>query len=196
MNQTQTLSSDFLDALEQAACWRLMGVLMECPDRGWLEEVGSLAREIADPLLRQAAAAAAAASDGSYLKIFGPGGRVSPREAAYRGMRDPGSVLADLNRFYKAFAFCPRIDEPPDHIATVAGFSGFLCTKEAYAVTRENLEALAITRNARKLFSESHLEGFVDQLAQRLSALPDVPAYMIQTAAALESRVESRLPVI
>jgi len=51
------------------------------------------------------------ASEAAYLRIFGPGGRVSPREAGHAGFRDPGWI-ADLARCYGAFGYASRAEDP------------------------------------------------------------------------------------
>jgi len=115
------------DTLRQAAEWRLLGLLFERPREGWKREVEALRVEVADPEIRIAAELAGQeGTEGIYLALLGPGGAVSPREVTYRGMQDPGHILADIEAFHEAFAFHPDTEEPPDHLAVEAGFSGIL----------------------------------------------------------------------
>jgi len=159
------------ELLQQAAAWRLLGLLFERPRAGWLEEVEGLCREVLDPEIAAAASAAQGeASEGLYLALLGPGGPVSPREVSYRGMEDPGRLLADIEAFYQAFAFSPQTEEAPDHLSVEAGFLGYLCLKEAYAQVRGNDEEAEVAARASAKFREAHLSTFAWAVAERLQA--------------------------
>lgn len=170
MTEPATLAGPRIqELLSEAAAWRLLGLLFERPRQGWLEEVESLGREIRDPEITAAVdAAREEASEGLYLALLGPGGVVSPREVSYRGMNDPGQILADIRAFSEAFAFQPETEEPPDHLAVEAGFLGYLTLKEAYARARGNDEEAVVAAQAATRFREEHLATVVWSLADRL----------------------------
>jgi hypothetical protein len=155
-------------AAEEAVLLRLLGLLFERPKRGWAEEVRSLIPEQADERLGAIAARAATVTEGEYLAALGPGGFASPREVAYRGFADPGRLLSDLSAIYGAFAFHPRAEDPPDHVAVEIGFAGYLAMKEAFTITAGDEEGAARTREGRALFLEAHLRPFAAGLRRRL----------------------------
>jgi hypothetical protein len=156
-------------ALATATDWRLLALLFERPHAGWGAEAAALGRAVQDAALAPAAAAAAEASAGTYLRLLGPGGGISPREVAYRGREDPGALLADIAAFYRAFAFHPCSEDPPDHVAVEAAFVGYLWLKEAYALACGDAGAAAISATARARFVEAHLRYFAAPLAERLA---------------------------
>lgn len=164
------MSRDGAGAIAEAARWRLLGLLLERPRAGWHAEVARLAAEVADPGLVTLAGAAREASEGAYLRLLGPGGAVSPREVAYRGLEDPGWVLADVARFYEAFAYRPRAEDPPDHVAVEAGFVGYLLLKEELARSAGDGEAARTTGAARAAFLGRHLAALAAPLARALDA--------------------------
>jgi hypothetical protein len=155
--------------VREAAAWRLAGLLLERPVPGWRETVERLAREVDEPGLRAAADASRHAVEGHYLALLGPGGPASPREAAYVGLGDPGRTLAEVRAFHEAFAFMPRSEDPPDHIAVSAGFVGFLRLKEAYARGEGDEEAARTVREARERFEREHLRCIAGPLARKLA---------------------------
>lgn len=160
-----------LSMLREAAEWRLRGILLERPAEGWRSEIATLAAETGDESLRRLAQRRLAeASEGEYLAALGPGGTASPREAAYAGLRDPGWILADLARFYEAFGYRPRAEEPPDHVAVEVGFVAYLWLKEVFARERGEGEAAATTRAARERFLAEHLAELAVPLARKLEA--------------------------
>jgi hypothetical protein len=176
-----------MNALAAAAEWRLLGLLFERPRPGWHQEITALAAEIRDPELLEAAAASVSAHESEYLDVLGPGGSVSPREVAYRGREDPGAIVADVSAFYAAFAFHPRAEDPPDHVAVEAGFAGYLCLKEAYASARGNGEAANTAAAARARFTAEHLRFVAAPLGARIAGLSPVP-HLLLAAAALVQR--------
>jgi hypothetical protein len=156
--------------LAEAAAWRLLGLLLERPREGWRREVESLARECCDPDLAAAVdAARGEASEGLYLAILGPGGPVSAREVSYRGMEDPGRILADLEAFYEAFAFSPRTEEAPDHLAVEAGFVGYLRLKEAFGRAQGADEKAATAAAAASRFLADHVSSCAQPFAERIA---------------------------
>lgn len=176
------------DALAEAARWRLAGLLFERPREAWREEVESLAGEVDDEGLRAAAAAARDATEGDYLALVGPGGAVPVREVAYREGRDPGWLLADLRRYYEAFAYAPQAEDPADHFAVEAGFVGYLWLKEALARSNGASEVAAVTIEAREQFVADHLAGVLPMFARRLAAAGD-RSHLGTAAAAIATRV-------
>lgn len=157
--------------LRQAAEWRLLGLLLERPRDGWPADVEALAGEVSDPEIKVAAGRAREeATEGAYLALLGPGGVVSPREVSYRGMEDPGHVIAGIMAFYEAFAFHPETEEAPDHFAVEAGFLGYLCLKEAYARARGKGGQAELAAEAAASFREAHLATFAGPVAGRLEA--------------------------
>jgi hypothetical protein len=155
--------------LEQAARLTLLGLLFERPTTAWREKVERLAAEIRDDGLCGIARKAAASTEGSYLAMLGPGGRVSPREVYYRGAEDPGSLLADVSAFYRAFAYAPKTEEPTDHVAVEVGFLGYLRLKEAYAASLGMDEAVRTTREAFERFAAQHLRIWSEPLSRALA---------------------------
>jgi TorA maturation chaperone TorD len=131
--------------------------------------VDELSREFSDPeLIAATDAAREEAAEGLYLALLGPGGVVSPREVSYRGMEDPGRILADLRAFYEAFAFNPRTEEAADHLSVEAGFLGYLRLKEAFARTRGEEEKAVIAADAASRFRTDHLAAYAQSFAERV----------------------------
>jgi len=182
------------ELLREATAWRLLGLLLERPRDGWRQELEMLGREVADPEIKAAAdAAREAANEGLYLALVGPGGPVSLREVTYRGMEDPGRIIADISRFYEAFAFQPETEEAPDHLAVEAGFVGYLCLKEAFAHTRGNAEEAEIAAKAAIRFREEHLSTLAWPVADRLAEAD--ACHLPLAAAALARRAGPRRDV-
>jgi hypothetical protein len=177
------------EALREAARWRLAGLLLERPRAGWHEELVQLATEVGDDELTAAAATAGLASEGAFLAVLGPGGFASPREAAYCGLRDPGWLLADIGRYYEAFAYHPRAEDPADHVAVEVGFVGYLLLKEALASASGDTDAAEVTADARRAFIAEHLAPLVTSLAERVEPFGD-------HLAAVTSWLRTRLPAV
>jgi nitrate reductase assembly molybdenum cofactor insertion protein NarJ len=148
---------------------------LERPRNGWYQEIQKLSAEVSDTQLCGCASQANQASEERYHQLFGPGGAISPREVSYSGFEDPGRLMAELNAFYRAFAFEPRREESVDHLSVEAGFVGYLLLKEAYSHMREDDESAAITRSARRRFMEEHLQRCTRGMSERLS---DAPGYL------------------
>lgn len=174
--------------LRASASWRLLSLLFERPREGWSADVASLASLVDADDLREAASHAAEVDEGAYLRWLGPGGPASPREVAYRGWEDPGRVLSDLATFYDAFAFKPRAEDPPDHVAVLAGFVGYLWLKEGYAAQCGREEEVHLTAEARGKFAGEHLRPLAGPLLRKLAA-SGAPAVWELAAAALVRRV-------
>ena len=184
-------SPQILELVEQAAGWRLIGLLLECPTGDWQSQIAALAAEVADVTLREAAAACAQeAGEGLYHTTFGPGGPAAPREVSYRDGLLFGKVLAEVRGYYEAFAYRPSAVEAPDHVAIEAGFVSYLRLKEAYALTRGAAEEAEITAQAARDFIAEHLAWLAEPLAHALACSGVV--YLTQAGAALLARVGPR----
>ena len=162
--------------LREAAEWRLLGLLFECPSPQWHAQVDSLAAEVTDVELKAAAdAARQEAGEGLYHSIFGPGGPAPGREISYRDWVQPGYLLSELTSYYDAFAYHPdqaanqaAIVEAPDHVAVETGFVAYLRLKEAYAELNADGEHAAVTREAAQQFINDHLSAMTEPLARSL----------------------------
>ena len=186
--------------LMEAAEWRLLARLFECPGAEWEADLRQLAGEIRDEDLRAAATLAIAAppSPGQYHSLFGPGGPAPAREASYRESLELGSLMSELAVYYEAFGYAPAAEEPPDHVAVEAGFVAFLTLKEAYAVANAEGDHAAVTAAAAARFRADHLANLAAGLAR---ILEDAPLdYLARAARVLTSRAgpaprSSRLPM-
>ncbi|MGE0815364.1 MAG: molecular chaperone TorD family protein [Vicinamibacterales bacterium] len=186
--------------LRDAAAWRLLGRLFECPSESWRADVTALAAEVRDADLAGAAASALdEASEGLYHSLFGPGGPAPPREVSYHDTLELGSVMSSLAGLYEAFGYRPALLESPDHVAVEIGFVAFLRTKEAYAVMAGDAEHQAVAREAADGFQARHLANVADRLAAHLVEAP--VEYLRTASRVLARRVGPRpgpklLPVI
>ncbi|MGB7201500.1 MAG: hypothetical protein WBD16_04450, partial [Pyrinomonadaceae bacterium] len=125
------------ELLRDAAEWRLISLLFDCPKGDWFKQVDELGRQVTDKKLKKAAKAARKeGSEGLFHSIFGPGGPAPGREVSYRSWVEPGYLLSELSGFYNAFSYHAGSGEVPDHIAVETGFIAYLRLKELYA--REN----------------------------------------------------------
>jgi nitrate reductase assembly molybdenum cofactor insertion protein NarJ len=177
-----------IDLLNEAAEWRMISLLFECPVGDWIQNVRKLAGEVADPELKKAAEfAETQAGEGLYHAIFGPGGPAPAREISYRDWVQPGYLLSELAAFYDAFSYRPESQEVPDHIAVETGFIAYLKMKEAYARECENQENVEITSGASKTFIDEHLTKVSERIATTLAA--SEIDYLQLASAALFNRV-------
>ncbi|MBK8150907.1 MAG: molecular chaperone TorD family protein [Acidobacteria bacterium] len=162
--------TDVTELFGEAAEWRLISLLFECPVGDWQAQVTGLAAEIADPQLKSAAEfAVKEASEGLYHSIFGPGGPAPAREVTYRSWVQPGYLLSELNAFYDAFGYQREMRETPDHIAVETGFMAYLKMKEAFAQVTDNAENADVTASAARTFNREHLAKMTEQIAKSLS---------------------------
>jgi nitrate reductase assembly molybdenum cofactor insertion protein NarJ len=174
--------------LHEAAAWRLIGMLFECPRAGWHEQVAALGRESRDPRLRSAAEAAQVeASEGLHHSLFGPGGPVSPREVTYSGGVQMGYLLSEVRAYYDAFVFRPDTIEPDDHLSVESGFMAYLALKQAYALASASDEQARVTADAAAGFEADHLARMVEPIARALEI--GGPPYLVLAAQALFERV-------
>jgi TorA maturation chaperone TorD len=176
--------------LAEAAEWRLLGLLFACPHRDWHEQVAALSVEVQTDTLQVAARAALEqATESAYHTAFGPGGPAAPREVSYRQTALTGDYLAELLAFYKAFAYCPPRDDPPDHIATEIDFLAYLRLKQAFAAARDDDAQSAVTAEAARYFVQDHLATTAVPLARMLKA--SGICYLAQAAANLSDRIDA-----
>jgi len=158
--------------LSEAAEWRLLSLLFECPSPNWREQLDALAAEVADADLKVAAETAQReASEGLYHSTFGPGGPAPGREISYRDWAQPGYLLSELTSYYEAFAYHPdqaATVEAPDHVSVETGFIAYLKLKEAYAEASGDDEHAAITREAAEQFINEHLSAMTEPMARSL----------------------------
>jgi len=188
------------ELLHDAARWRLLGRLFDCPTADWLHDVATLAGEVDDAGLRGAAEAAlVTATEGQYHSVFGPGGPAPPREVSYHDTLELGSLMSELAGYYDAFGYRPATGEPPDHVAVEAGFLAYLRFKEAYALAIGDAERASTTAQAAERFRTDHLAMSAASLA---AVLADSEIdYLVQASALLALRAgdpprRTRLPVI
>jgi hypothetical protein len=187
MNSTSG-DTDVRRLLREAADWRLINLLFECPADGWHEQLEGLAAEVGDASLREAAGLAREeASERLYHTTFGPGGPAPPREVSHRDTVHPGRFLAEIRDCYQAFAYTPSTPEAPDHVATEAGFIAYLRLKEAYARACGDGGAAAVCRCAAKMFLQEHLSVMAQPLARGLET--SGIGYLRHAGAALLDRV-------
>jgi nitrate reductase assembly molybdenum cofactor insertion protein NarJ len=172
--------------LQDAASWRLLGRLFECPSAAWRQDVATLAGEVADPELAAAATGAVdEASEGLYHSVFGPGGPAPPREVSYHDTLELGSVMSALTGAYGAFGYHPALVEAPDHVAVEAGFLAYLRVKQVFALMEGDDAHVAVTADAVERFRLDHLAVYAERLA---GILAEAPATYLQTASRLLAR--------
>lgn len=173
--------------LTEAAEWRLLGLLFEYPAGEWQQQVAALAREVADPLLSEAASLAlAGATEGAHHSIFGPGGPAPAREASYRTGVQLGYLMAEISSVYEAFGYHPASPESPDHAAVEIGFIAYLKLKQVYAESGGREEEARLCQQAVDYFTREHLSVIAAPLAERLE--PSAPAWLALAGRALLER--------
>ncbi|MBL8123308.1 MAG: hypothetical protein KIT61_14940 [Pyrinomonadaceae bacterium] len=157
--------------LNEAAEWRLLSLLFDCPNEGWFGQVKELGDQISDDRLKRAASSAQSeATEGVFHSIFGPGGPAPGREVSYRGWVQPGFLLSELNGYYDAFAYKPLTHEVPDHVAVETGFISYMKLKELFALECRDTENAEIASEAASAFKEEHLSKFAQTLSKLLAA--------------------------
>ena len=170
MIDRQSVDGAIRQLLRDAALWRLLGRLFECPSPAWHGEVMALARELGDDeLIGVVTAARDVATEGQYHSVFGPGGPAPPREATYHDTLELGSLMSELAVYYDAFAYAPILEESPDHIAVEVGFVAYLFLKEAYARAEDDSDRGAVASGARHAFISGHLAMMAAPLANVLA---------------------------
>lgn len=179
--------------LQEAAEWRLLGLLFECPSDTWRLHLVELSASIADEQLRSAATAARnEASEGFYHSLFGPGGPVPAREVSAVQSVELGSMMSELAAYYDAFDYSPATREPCDHLSVETGFIGYLRLKEAYASIAGDAESVSVTRDAALRFIKEHLAMLAEPVASALDGRG--PDYLVLASQALLKRTGSSNP--
>ena len=158
------------ELLHDAAEWRLLGLLFECPTPDWRQQLQALVSEIRKPPLRAAAERALSeAREGVYHSILGPGGPAPAREVSYHDTVQLGYLMSELTSYYEAFSYHPATGEALDHVSVEAGFAGYLRLKEAFALAAGNDESASIAAAAAKGFIADHLSYMAQPLAASLA---------------------------
>jgi nitrate reductase assembly molybdenum cofactor insertion protein NarJ len=188
MTTPPVLNERELCLAKEAAEWRLISLLFECPNPGWGEQVTMLMKEVADAELQSAAHdALEEAGEGLFHHAFGPGGPAPAREATYHQTVQLGYLMSELQAYYNAFAFQPVTAEAPDHVSVETGFIAYLKMKEAYALTCHDEERAATASESAQRFIEEHLTNLAQPLAERLE--DSGIGYLAAAGAALLRRV-------
>jgi len=193
-------SYDAIDPpLARAVVYRMLSIGLQPPTDARLEEIGALdgfptvaaalrRADHADYALEQAAARLTSMPIGdaetlatSYWRLFGhtTRGLICACETEYgpdNGFHQP-QQLADINGYYLAFGLCPALasDVRADHIACECEFMDVLNRKEAWllssgALTPDDHETLAVTREASRTFLRDHLGRFGRAFGARVAA--------------------------
>jgi hypothetical protein len=191
MSLTSVLNPTTHGLLAEAAEWRMIELLFQCPSPAWKREVRELAQELRDHDLRSAAGHAVKdATEGKFHSIFGPGGPAPAREASYQGTIQLGYLMAELKAFYDAFSYAPRFLEPLDHVSAESGFVGFLRLKQAFAVEFDCADEASVAAEAVDRFLANHLRYMAEPLHAALSNSGE--PYLELAAKALLRRVGPR----
>lgn len=170
MSVTTTLDKRELQLAKEAAEWRLISMLFECPSDAWRAQLTGLAAEVEDPQLKSAAHdALEEADEGLFHHTFGPGGPAPAREASYHQTVELGYLMSEIQAYYNAFAYQPLAAEAPDHISVETGFIAYLKFKQAYALARGEAEHAAIASEAAQSFLKDHLRVMAHPLAGHLA---------------------------
>jgi len=188
MRENTVLGQDELRLAQEAAEWRLLSLLFECPTADWHKQISALIHDVADIEIKSAAQdALEQASEGLFHHTFGPGGPAPPREATYHQTVQLGYLMSELQAYYNAFAFHPVTNEPPDHISVETAFIAYLKLKEAYALACGDEGQAATASESAQRFTLEHLANMVEPFANHLEA-SDIP-YLVKAGAALLHRV-------
>lgn len=188
MTAPAVLNERELHLAKEAAEWRLISLLFECPSQQWRTQVTALMNEVADAELQSAARdALEEAGEGLFHHAFGPGGPAPAREATYHRTVQLGYLMSELQAYYNAFAFQPVTAEAPDHVSVETGFIAYLKMKEAYALACQDEERAATASESAQRFIEDHLTNLAQPLAERLEG--SGIGYLATASAALFRRV-------
>jgi nitrate reductase assembly molybdenum cofactor insertion protein NarJ len=188
MRKSGLLGENELRLAREAAEWRLLSLLFECPTLEWRKQLSALIQDVADEELKSAAQdALEQASEGLFHHTFGPGGPAPPREATYHQTVQLGYLLSELQAYYHAFAFHPETNEPPDHISVETAFIAYLRVKEAYALACGKDEQAATASESAQRFILEHVANITEPFSKHLGE-SDIP-YLVKAGAALFRRV-------
>jgi TorA maturation chaperone TorD len=200
MSEQAAVDAGTLALLRDAAAWRVLAKLLECPDDHWHKDLCRLAAELNTPDVCEAVQVIDdTATPGQYYSVFGPGGPAPPREASYHDALELGSLMTELAGYYEAFSYAPRTSEPIDHVAIEVGFVSYLKFKQAYALAQDDTERAGIAARAAAQFVADHLSRIAEPLAHILAG-SDL-GYLECASRALADRVgprptSARLPML
>ena len=187
MTMNSVLGKREIELAGEAAEWRLLSLLFECPTPEWRAQVTALMNEVADADLKSAVQEALGeASEGAFHHTFGPGGPAPAREATYHQTVQLGYLMSELQAYYNAFAFHPATAEPPDHVSVETGFIAYLKMKEAYALACGNEQHAATAAESAERFVQEHLANIAQPLAGHLEE--SGIGYLAKAGAALARR--------
>ena len=191
MATTTVLNERECQLARDAAEWRLISLLFECPSNAWRTRVAALAKEVGHPELKAAAESALREADeGLFHYVFGPGGPAPAREATYHQTVELGYLMSDLQSFYNAFEFRPQTEEAPDHVSVETSFIAYLKLKELYALCCGDQSCATTAAEAAKRFIADHLLNLAEPLDARLQ--DSGIDYLSKAALALARRIGPR----
>lgn len=101
-----------------------------------------------------------------YLRLFRPGGVLSPYESSYVGAASASAVLADVSGFYMAWGLRPSRARPdmPDSIVTELEFAAFILHVGAAAEARRKKNAAMEARRTFRMFVVDHIAAWIPRL--------------------------------
>lgn len=178
-NALREVRRDVAGALARAAVFRALALALDDPSGAWRGDVTDRwravlrgAREWPDDLRAawsRALASLEAAGDDlplEHVRLFGPAGRAALTETSWGDagrLLGKAAALADIGGFYRAFGVQPATahPRPEDHLALELEFMSVLALKEAWARSGDEVEALAVTRDAAAKFLADHLGTWI-----------------------------------
>jgi nitrate reductase assembly molybdenum cofactor insertion protein NarJ len=179
MSAPVTMPPGAAELLQEAAEWRLLGLLFEYPDAAWRRDLEALLPSVSSPELRALAEAALElASEGMHSALFGPAGTTPVREVTHRGGVQFGYLLAELAAYYDAFGYATGSPEAPDHLAVQLGFMGFLRLKQVCALLAGETEHAEVAEAAAAEFLKEHLAYQAEPVARALEIF--APDYLAE----------------
>ncbi len=171
MNATVALTPEVHELLREAAEWRVLELLFQCPSPEWRDRITELRPDCGDADLALAIdIALEIGTEGAYHSIMGPGGPAPAREASYIDTMQLGYLMSELNAIYDAFGFHPETFEIADHVSVQAGFMGFLRLKQAFAEAAKQDEQAVLVRDCAAAFLRDHLSHIGQPMSAALEA--------------------------
>ena len=155
-----------LELLTDSTHWSTWPGMLAQVDEGLresLESVRTCIKPSDGPALRSA-----------FSRLFGHAvrGNCPPYELEYgkSEILQQANELADIAGFYNAFGLTlvEQGHERPDHISIECEFMSALASKEAYAVSANNSEALQCVSEAQASFLTDHLGGWLPAFSDRV----------------------------
>ncbi|MBL8229218.1 MAG: molecular chaperone TorD family protein [Bryobacterales bacterium] len=184
----QAITRETMALLQEAAEWRLLGLMFEYPSETWRHQISALLADLHQTaLVPLAKAALESASPGLHFALFGPAGTVPVREVTYQGGVQLGYLMSELSGYYSAFGYEHGGQESDDHLAVELGFLSFLRMKEAYATLAGNAPDAQFAAEIGESFIRDHLALMVEPISNRLAAF--APEYLTEAGRQLLDRV-------